>query len=144
MDSRKFFARQGFAAALFLLGFASSATAIFDHDLPPTNEEAHAFLGGTFQRYQVAYAGDARQATRASAYTGDGCVSQLGRGQRALKVNWSAVSAVEQQGDRAVELQSTRGNMRVYFPNERATRSAANAFEVLRSACVPPVLTARR
>jgi hypothetical protein len=44
--------------ALFLLGFATNAPAIFEDELPPTPDEAHGFLGGTFQRYAVAYAGN--------------------------------------------------------------------------------------
>jgi hypothetical protein len=61
-----------------------------------------------------------------------------------MKVDWSQVSAVEQFDDNTVDLVGTGGYVRVYFPNERAARSAANAFEVLRMACVPPSLTARR
>jgi hypothetical protein len=135
--------------ALLLLGFATGASAIFDDGQRPTVDEAHGFLGGTFQRYSVGYAG--QHAGRASlariaVYGGEGCSSELapGRGKRAMKVDWSAVSAVEQLEGNAVELRGggARGNVRVFFPNERAARSAANAFEVLRSACVPPSLTA--
>jgi hypothetical protein len=135
--------------ALFLLGFATSAPAIFDDGQRPTVDEAHGFLGGTFQRYAVGYAGQhAGRATlaRTAAYGGEACSSELapGRGKRAVKVDWSQVSAVEQLDGNAVELSGTRSNLRVLFPNERAARSAANAFEVLRAACAPPSLTARR
>ena len=137
--------------ALFLLGFATSAHAIFDDGQRPTVDEAHGFLGGTFQRYTVGYAGQhaGRAAlARTAAYGGEGCSSELapGRGKRAMKVDWPAVAAVEQLEGNVVELQGagTRGNLRVLVPTERAARSAANAFEVLRAACEPPSLTARR
>jgi len=137
--------------ALFLLGFATSAAAIFEDGQRPTVDEAHGFLGGTFQRYSVGYAGlhaGRPSLARVAAYGGDGCNSELapGRGKRAMKVDWSQVSAVEQLDGNVVELQGAgaRGNVRVLFPDERSSRSAANAFEVLRSACVPPSLTARR
>ncbi len=151
MINRKFILKRGFAVALSLLGFATSVPAVFEDGLPPTVEEAHAFLGGTFQRYSVALAGgNSRRASpgRIAAYGGDGCISELSadRRSRAMKVDWSAISAVDRSGENAIELVASRpnGNFRVYFPNERAARSAANAFEVLRGACVPPALTARR
>ena len=156
MINRKFFLKRGFAAALSLLPFATSVPAAFEDGLPPTIEEAHAFLGGTFQRYPVALAGanlaggNVRRAApgRVAAYGGEGCVSELSpdRRNRAMKVDWSAIAAVEEPGPNAVDLVGSHphGNLRVYFPNHRAARSAANAFEVLRSACVPPSLTARR
>jgi hypothetical protein len=134
--------------ALFLLCFATSAFAIFEDGQRPTVDEAHGFLGGTFQRYALAYAGQNAVRARATSYGGDGCSSELAPGQRkrAMKVDWSQVSAVEQLDGNAVELQGAgaRGSVRVFFPDERAARSAANAFEVLRMACVPPSLTARR
>jgi hypothetical protein len=132
--------------ALFLLGFATSAPAIFDDGQRPTVDEAHGFLGGTFQRYPVAYNAGRASTARAVAYGGEGCSSELAPGQRkrAMKVDWSQVYSVEQLDGNAVELTGTRGNLRVLFPNERAARSAANAFEVLRAACAPPSLTARR
>jgi hypothetical protein len=133
--------------ALFLLGFATNAPAIFEDGLPPTPDEAHGFLGGTFQRYAVAYAGNHGRAGRATAYGGDGCVSELasGRQKRAVTVDWSAVSEVAQLEGNAVDLRGAgaHGNVRLYFPNERAARSSAHAFEVLRVACEPPALTAR-
>ena len=144
-----FLAKRGFAAALFLASFATSVPAIFEEGLPPTIDEAHGFLGGTFQRYSVAYSGqNAVRASRATAYGGDGCSSDIasGRSKRPMKVDWSAVSAVEQLDGNVVDLLSSgsRGNVRVYFPNERSARSSAHAFEVLRAACVAPSLTARR
>jgi hypothetical protein len=137
--------------ALLLLGFATNAHAIFEDGQRPTVEEAHGFLGGTFQRYSVGYAGQhsgRMSLAQAAAYGGDGCSSALVPAQRkrSMKLDWSRVSAVEQLDGNVVELQGagTRGKLRVLFPNERAARSAANAFEVLRDACAPRSLTAQR
>ena len=140
MSTRIFLARRAFAGVLVLLPFATSAPAVFEDGLPPTVEEAHAFLGGTFQRYQVAYGDEnVRRASGAAAYAGEGCNSELVSDRRkpALLVDWSAISAVGQLEGNAVELQaaSPQRNVRLYFPNQRAARSSANAFEVLRSAC---------
>jgi hypothetical protein len=135
--------------ALLLLAFATSAPAIFEDGQRPTVDEAHEFLGGTFHRYPVAYAG--QNAARASlarnaAYGGDGCSSVLvpAGGKRALTVDWTAVSSVEQLDRNAVDLLRARGNVRMHFPDERSARSAAHAFELLRSSCEPPSLTAYR
>src|SRR6185295_15463241 len=129
MINRKFLLKRGFAVALSLLPFATNVPAAFEDGLPPTMEEAHAFLGGTFQRYPVALAGaqiKRGSPGRVSAYGGEGCISELSpdRRNRAMKVDWSAISAVEEPSPNSVDLVGSHpnGNLRVHFPNHRAAR----------------------
>lgn len=153
MLNRRFLARQGFAASLFLLGFATSVPAVFEDGLPPTIDEAHAFLAGTFQRYPVGYVtGNGRHAARPAAYGGEGCMSKLAGGRdRAVTLDWPAIASVEQLGPGEVEVEVVDGrrhaNIRLSFPDERSARSSANALEVLRKSCAAPAeasLAARR
>ncbi len=121
----------------------------------PTLAEAHAFLASSFQRYSVDYTlwygGGTRDHYRGRVlgYGGRDCFSQMetGLANRAFAVDWSLVSAVELSGAEAVYVSGQLmrvaqnpdarryANFHLYFPDTRLTRSVANAFALLRSAC---------
>ena len=149
-SANRFFA--GAALALFLC-FGNASAQV--HAPAPTLAEAHAFLASTFQRYSVDYTlwygGGTRDHYRGRVmnYGGRDCFSQMDTGlaNRAFAVDWSLISAVEFSGAEAVYVSGQLmrvaqnpdarhyANFHLYFPDSRLTRSVANAFALLRSAC---------
>jgi hypothetical protein len=151
----EFTANRLLAGAVLALSLCCGTASAQVYVPPPTPNEAHAFLADAFRRYLVEYtlwygAGTRdHYRGRVLNYGGQDCYSQVdtGHANRAFAVDWSKVSAVELSGAEAVYVSGqlmhvaqnpdTRhyANFHMYFPDTRLTRSVANAFSLLRTAC---------
>ncbi len=139
------------ALALFLLAANASAQGYVPYVAQPTLAETHAFLGDTFNRYDIGYVvwhrarGNAKG--RAGYYGGRDCHSEVGTGSshRVFAVDWSLISSIERSGPdalyvigqlvRPVDGGRRDANFHLYFPNAAVSRSVLNALELLRSSC---------